>query len=83
MIKRIVVIACVVSLSVGTYAQDLRKLQETFIEAEYFFLYQEFSDALPFYQQLYEALPDNSNIAYRIGLCYLNIPGRKIGRAHV
>ena len=77
MIKRIVVIACVVSISIGTYAQDLRKLQETFIEAEYFFLYQEFSDALPFYQQLYEALPDNANIAYRIGLCYLNIPGRK------
>jgi tetratricopeptide (TPR) repeat protein len=77
MIKRIVVIACVASLSIGTYAQDLRKLQETFIEAEYFFLYQEYNDALPFYQQLYEALPDNSNIAYRIGLCYLNIPGRK------
>jgi tetratricopeptide (TPR) repeat protein len=77
MIKRIVFLTCVVIVTLGTRAQDLRKLQETFIEAEYFFLYQEFSDALPYYLQIYESLPDNANVAFRIGLCYLNIPDRK------
>lgn len=58
-------------------AQDMRKLQETFIEAEYFLLYEEYNDALIYYLELHEALPDNYNLAYRIGICYLNIPGRK------
>jgi len=38
---------------------------------------EDYSDALSYYIQLYEKLPDNSNLAYRIGVCYLNIPGKK------
>ena len=29
------------------------------------------------YLQLYEKMPDNANLAYCIGVCYLNIPGKK------
>jgi hypothetical protein len=57
--------------------QQNRSLQEIFLEAEYFFLNEDYSDALPLYHQLYEKLPDNSNLAYRIGVCYLNISGKK------
>jgi hypothetical protein len=77
MIKKTILFTILALLSCGIYSQDIRRLQETFIEAEYFVLYQEYNDALPFYLQLYEKLPENSNIAYRIGLCYLNIPGWK------
>jgi len=57
--------------------QDIIKLQEDFIEAEYFFFNEDYQDALPYYLQLYEKVPDNANIAYRIGACYLNITGQK------
>lgn len=77
MIRIIAFILLFSTIPAGSRSQDLRRLQETFIEAEYFFLYGEYSDALPYYLQLYEALPDNANLAYRIGLCYLNIPDRK------
>lgn len=58
-------------------AQEIRKLQKTFLETEYFFLKEDYTDALPFYLQLYKKLPDNANLAFRIGTCYLNMPGKK------
>jgi len=61
----------------SVYAQENNSLQEIFLEAEYFFMNEDYSDALPNYLQLYEKLPDNSNLAYRIGVCYLNIQGKK------
>jgi tetratricopeptide (TPR) repeat protein len=36
-----------------------------------------YTDALVNYLQLYEKMPDNQNLAYCIGVCYLNIPGKK------
>jgi tetratricopeptide (TPR) repeat protein len=77
MIQKIILLTSMLLFHPEVHSQDLRKLQETFIEAEYFFLYEEYNDALPFYLQIYESLPDNANIAYRIGLCYLNISGKK------
>lgn len=58
-------------------AQGIRNLQKTFLETEYFFLNEDYQDALPFYLQLYKKMPDNANLAYRIGTCYINIPGKK------
>jgi len=58
-------------------AQENKNLQETFLEAEFFLLNEDYSDALGFYLQLHEKLPENANIAYKTGLCYLNIPGKK------
>ena len=59
------------------FSQNFRKNQELFLEAEYFLLFGDYADALPYYLQLESEFPDNSNIAHRIGLCYLNIPGQK------
>jgi len=55
-------------------AQDIKTLQETFLEAEYFFMSGDYSDALPYYLKLSEQMPGNANLAYRTGICYLNIP---------
>ncbi len=60
-----------------TSGQDIKPLQDIFTEAEYFFVSDDYQDALPYYLQLYEKLPDNANIAYRIGVCYMNINGKK------
>jgi tetratricopeptide (TPR) repeat protein len=58
-------------------AQESKELQEPFLEAEYFLMNEDYSDALAYYLQLYEKLPDNANLAYCIGVCYLNIPSKK------
>lgn len=65
----------IISLAI---AQETRDPKGIFLDAEYFMLYEEYVDALPGYLQLYEIHPENANINYRIGICYLNIPGQKI-----
>lgn len=75
--KRIVCLVLVSSIMISIYAQDMKKDQETFLEAEYFLLYKDYTDALPYYLDLYKSRPENANLAFRIGLCYLNISGQK------
>ncbi|HKL67901.1 MAG TPA: hypothetical protein VJ877_08425, partial [Bacteroidales bacterium] len=58
-------------------SQNLKKDQETFLEAEYFLMFEDYNDALPYYLELKKAYPDNYNLSYRIGICYLGIPGQK------
>jgi len=53
-------------------AQDNDSFKETFLEAESYFLFEEYADALPLYQQLLRSDPGNYNISYKIGVCYLN-----------
>ena len=67
----------IVVFSLSLFAQENDNLQETFLEAEYFLMNEDYADALTYYLQLYEKLPDNSNLPYCIGVCYLNIPGKK------
>ena len=77
MSTRSILFITVFSFSISLSAQNIKSMQESFLEAEYFFLNEDYSDALPFYLQLYEKMPDNANLASRIGACYLNIQGKK------
>ena len=58
-------------------AQSRRETRKMFHEAESWFLFEEYEEALPLYLNLLETDPDNYNYRYRIGVCYLNIPGEK------
>jgi tetratricopeptide (TPR) repeat protein len=77
MSKITVCLIVTIIFSVSAFAQENKNLQDTFLEAEYFFMNEDYSDALSNYMQLYEKLPGNSNLAFCIGVCYLNIPGKK------
>ena len=77
MSKKIVCLIVTISLSVTLLSQEVKNMQESFLEAEYFFMYQDYSDALPTYLQLYEKMPESANLSFRIGVCYLNIAGKK------
>ncbi|MEZ4999429.1 MAG: tetratricopeptide repeat protein [Bacteroidales bacterium] len=57
--------------------QTKTEIKEMFYEAEAFALYEEWQEALPGFLQLLEMFPENYNYKYRIGMCYLNIPGQK------
>jgi len=75
--KRVVLFVLILSTACFAEAQDNIRLQEAFYEAEYFLMRGDYSDALPYYQGIFAAMPDNASIAFRIGLCYLNIEGSK------
>jgi len=77
MSKRFVCLIFTLFITALVIAQENKVLQDTFLEAEYFLLNEDYPDALNYYLQLYEKLPNNSNLAYCIGVCYLNIPGKK------
>lgn len=75
--KAIACLIVAIFFSSNVFPQNNKELQEKFLEAEYFRLNGYYVDALNLYLQLYENLPDNANIAHSIGICYLNIPGKK------
>lgn len=75
--KTIVCLIVTLFLPFLVFAQENRLLQEKFLEAEYFLMNEDYQDALNLYLQLYEDVPDNANIAHSIGICYLNIQGKK------
>ncbi len=58
------------------YSQD-NAFREKFIDAEYFFLYENYAKAVSIYLDIYNQEPANANINYKIGLCYLNLPLEK------
>lgn len=70
----ICLLICISSLLVKAQNQEYKS---TFTDAEYYFLLQDYKEALPLYLKLYDQNRLNANINYRIGLCYLNIPGLK------
>lgn len=58
--------------------KDQAELKEYFLDAEFFFAQEEYADALYDYLELYNnGYRDNANINYRMGICYLNLPGQK------
>ncbi len=75
--KRIGIILIMAVMCPFIQAQDSKELKEAFLDGEYFLAYEDFLDALPYYLKVYEQNTNNANINYRIGLCYLNIPGEK------
>ena len=61
--------------SVDGLSQSAEEMKKIFAQAESYYLYEEYDLA----NQLYLLLesPDNLNIKYKIGTCYLNIAGEK------
>jgi outer membrane protein OmpA-like peptidoglycan-associated protein len=56
---------------------DQKEFKKTFLEAEYFFLTEEFEEAVFIYLELLKADPTNYNLKFLIGACYLSIYGKK------
>ena len=70
-----VTILALVLFSVDASAQSSEEMKKIFSQAESYYPYEEYDLA----NQLYLLLetPDNMNIKYKIGTCYLNISGEK------
>jgi outer membrane protein OmpA-like peptidoglycan-associated protein len=78
--KKLAVFALILLFVSGLSGQipDKSELKEYFLDAEFFFAQEEYIDALYDYLELYNnGFETNANINYRMGICYLNIPGQK------
>jgi outer membrane protein OmpA-like peptidoglycan-associated protein len=78
--KTVLFLVFLLLLQVPLPAQEKEQidLKEYFLDAEYFLAQEEYMDALHDYLELYNnGYKENANINYRIGICYLNIPGQK------
>ncbi len=76
-LKRILLNGSMIILAFASTKAQNTDFKTTFTDAEYYFMFQDYREALPLYLKLYDLNRLNANINYRIGLCYLNIPGVK------
>jgi tetratricopeptide (TPR) repeat protein len=75
--KVIFLLIFLLAIVIKPYAQQEADPKITFLEAESFFLFEEYKEALPSYLKLLKLYPNNDNLNYRIGICYLNNPFEK------
>ena len=77
--KRVILFAFLLVFAAGNnlFAQAKVENKLTFYDAESWVLFEDYKEALPEYQQLLRSYPNNYNFKYRIGQCFLNIPGEK------
>ena len=79
MMKRFTLLTFLLILMFGNnlFPQSRSENKRTFYDAESWMLFEDYKEALPEYLRLNKIYPNNSNIKYRIGQCYINIPGEK------
>jgi tetratricopeptide (TPR) repeat protein len=65
------------SVSSIAISQSGRSAKEYFNDAEYFISLGDYQEALYNYLEVYKSGYKNGNVNYRIGLCYVNIDGKK------
>ncbi len=77
--RRVRYIFCVILVAhaVSLAGQSRSSLRELFVSAEGDLLFEDYAEALPKYMSLLQIYPENYNLYFRIGQCYLNTPGEK------
>ena len=73
----VLLIAVNLFLAAKVQGQATGDPQEDFLYGEYYLVQDLYQEALPFYLSALETNPDNSNINYCIGLCYMKIIGEQ------
>ena len=71
--KLLLLLISLSAFALSSFARIEGDDRDTYIDAEYYYLYENFDKALPLYLELIEKYPDNANINYRAGMCYLNM----------
>ena len=64
-------------ISLSLQGQTKRVVEELYKDANSYYYFEDYEEALALYLQVYNSYPNNYNICFRIGVCYLNIPGYK------
>lgn len=75
--RNLVISIVLILLNHTLFAQAVTDPEELFSEGEYFFLSEEYEEALYYYLQLVEVFPDHANFNWKAGNTYLQIPGQE------
>ncbi len=70
-------IMILLQIGITVFPQSKKELEAMFTQAESHYLFDEYELANPIYLSILAFEPDNCNILYKIGNCYLNIPDEK------
>lgn len=74
---KLFVIILISTYSLSLKSQTKREIDELYKDANSYFYFEDYEEAVAIYLQVYNHYPDNYNLCFKIGLCYLNIPGYK------
>ena len=76
--RRVLLLSYLILLLIpaNTFAQR-DSLRNVFLDAESWFLFEEYTEALPLYEGLLQSDPGNNKLKYKIGICLLNNPYQK------
>lgn len=75
--KKLIISALLILLVLPCIAQTSGKNDELKFDADYFLMRKEFGKALDIYLHVLHSEPENADILYRIGICYLNSENEK------
>lgn len=78
--KKIFLLICVLVFfaNLASYAQKSAQLRNIYKDAEYFFEGEDYKEAITLYLQLIDNGFQSANIKFKIGVCYLNMPGEEV-----
>jgi hypothetical protein len=75
--KHLILAFCVILTGQILPAQEITDPEELFSEGEFFFLAEEYEEALYFYRTLLQHDPDNANFNYKVGNTLMQIAGQE------
>jgi len=75
--KIIIVLTILLAGSSVLPAQEITDPKELFSEGVYFYLAEEYTEALYYFLQLQNLFPENANFNFKVGDTYLHIPGQE------
>ncbi len=74
---RLITLYIALSFAFAVQGQSRQHAEDTYKDANAYFYFEDYEEALALYQSIYNEFPDNANLDYRMGLCYLTIVGSK------
>ena len=77
LIYSVFTLSLLVLLPETIFPQDRKEFKNSFIEAEYFFLREDYHESAFLYNELLETHPFNANLLFLTGASLLSIPGQK------
>lgn len=74
---RYLIFSLLIFTTLMAQGQFRQSAEESYKDANAYFYFEDYEEALALYLSVYNEFPNNANLDYRIGLCYLNIMGSK------
>jgi outer membrane protein OmpA-like peptidoglycan-associated protein/tetratricopeptide (TPR) repeat protein len=68
---------CLILTTFRATPQDKKVFKQTFVDAEFAFMTEEYEEALHHYNELLKMDPENGNLHFLAGACYLSLYGEK------